>query len=70
MATEEPTTPPTAAAGVSRDDRPIRLEALRLAVQTIEHAPYPDEKVVYAHLADTVAVMAERYRVFLEGGTR
>lgn len=72
----EPTTSPSAPAGISRDDRPIRLEALRLAVKTVENAPYyPSEGGKYTSVhaaadAEDLAVLAiaERYRTFLEGG--
>ncbi len=66
----EPTTQATGSAGTSPANFDTRLEALRLAVKTVENAPYLDDCVVYAYLADGVVFIAERYRVFLEGGAR
>lgn len=71
------TTPPTESTGVSRSDFGVRLEALHLAVKAMEHAPYfPSElgaKSPSIHaIADeeglAVLAIAERFRVFLEGG--
>lgn len=73
----EPTTPPPASAGVSSNPG-IRLEALRLAVKTIEHTAFtPAEgdpgRYTSVHDAATragtaVLDLADRYRAFLEGG--
>jgi hypothetical protein len=72
----EPTTPPVGGAGVSSNPS-IRLEALRLAVKAMEHAPhFPSErggKHLNIHAAAdeealAALVIAERFRVFLEGG--
>ncbi len=64
----KPTTPPPGPAAGSHSNLDARTEALRLAVKTAELAPCPDEPLLYAHLSDAVVFMAERYRVFLEGG--
>lgn len=72
----EPTEAPPGRAGVSSDDRPLRLEALRLAVATVDSAPYyraettqpPADRIDVATREGTAVLdLAKRYLTFLTG---